>query len=222
MRLSIPTTVVTITLPSLWAPKRSKGEAIMRLLRGTIIAAAAVGIIGTMLLTGRDSSAQKLPKSIMIQAQAMGTSTQLGRMYSVNLHINELSTAEDQKILIEAFKHKKNEGLVNALSKMKSKGRMAITGTLGYDINYVRKFDMPDGSMKIRLVTDRPLRFGEVWSDSRSSDYNLSGAEIIISPDKKKNSGVLFPACEFKIDKEGQLQIELFQNEWKLVNIVKR
>lgn len=194
----------------------------MRLLRGTIIAAAAVGIIGTMLLTGRDSSAQKLPKSIMIQAQAMGTSTQLGRMYSVNLHINELSTAEDQKILIEAFKHKKNEGLVNALSKMKSKGRMAITGTLGYDINYVRKFDMPDGSMKIRLVTDRPLRFGEVWSDSRSSDYNLSGAEIIISPDKKKNSGVLFPACEFKIDKEGQLQIELFQNEWKLVNIVKR
>lgn len=194
----------------------------MRLLRGTIIAAAAVGIIGTMLLTGRDSSAQKLPKSIMIQAQAMGTSTQLGRMYSVNLHINELSTAEDQKILIEAFNHKKNEGLVNALSKMKSKGRMAITGTLGYDINYVRKFDMPDGSMKIRLVTDRPLRFGEVWSDSRSSDYNLSGAEIIISPDKKKNSGVLFPACEFKIDKEGQLQIELFQNEWKLVNIVKR
>lgn len=194
----------------------------MRLLRGTIIATAAVGIIGTMLLTGRDSSAQKLPKSIMIQAQAMGTSTQLGRMYSVNLHINELSTVEDQKILIEAFNHKKNEGLVNALSKMKSKGRMAITGTLGYDINYVRKFDMPDGSMKIRLVTDRPLRFGEVWSDSRSSDYNLSGAEIIISPDKKKNSGVLFPACEFKIDKEGQLQIELFQNEWKLVNIVKR
>jgi hypothetical protein len=46
--------------------------------------------------------------------------------------------------------------------------------------------------------------------------------ELIISPNKKKNSGTLFPACQFKIDKENQLQLELLQNEWKLVNIRKR
>jgi len=152
----------------------------------------------------------------------MGQSTQLGRTYSVNLYIEELSTPEDQKVLIDAFNQKKNEGLVNALSKMKSKGRMSITGTLGYDVNYIRKFAMPDGTTKLRMVTDRPLRFGEVWSDSRSSDYNLSAVEIIITPGNKKNSGTLFPACEFKIDKEGQLQMELFQNPWKLVNIRRR
>ena len=192
--------------------------------RGALIAIATMGIISSMLLVGTRSTAQesgRLPKQIQIQASAMGTSTQLGQTYSVNIYIKELSTAADQKILIDAFNQKGNEGLVNALSKMHSKGRMAITGTLGYDVNYIRKFDMPDGSIKLRLVTDRPLRFGEVWADTRSTDYNLSAAEIVISPNKKKNSGTLFPACQFKIDK-GELEMELFQNPWKLVNIVRR
>jgi hypothetical protein len=143
-------------------------------------------------------------------------------MFSFNLWINELSTAEDQKALLEAFNAKGNEGLVNALSKMPSKGRISITGTLGYDVNYIRQFKLPDGTTKIRLVTDRPIRFGEVWSDSRSSDYNLSGIEIMLSPDKKKSSGTLMPACQFKIDKENHLEIEAFQNPWTLTNIQRR
>jgi hypothetical protein len=117
----------------------------------------------------------KLPKAIVIQGNAMGQNQQAGRTFSFNLYIEELSTAEDQKALLEAFGAKGNEGLVNALSKMKSKGRIAITGTLGYDVNYIRSFKQPDGSTMIRLVTDRPIRFGEAWHDSRSSDFNLSG-----------------------------------------------
>ena len=183
---------------------------------------AVTGIVGCMLLSSPDSSAQKLSKSIHIQAQAMGQSTQLGRNFGITLIIEEYSTPDDQKALLAAFSEKQNEGLVNALSKMHSKGRLAITGTLGYDVNYIRTFTMPDGSTKIRLVTDRPIRFGEAWSSSRSTDYNLSGMEIIISPDKKKNSGTLLPACQFKIDKENHLELELLQNPWKLVNIRKR
>ena len=175
-----------------------------------------------LLVSGTRSSAQdgtKLKKSIFIQAQAMGQQQQMGRNFSVNIIIEEFSTADDQKALLEAFNQKQNEGLVNALSKMKSKGRISITGTLGYDVNYIRQFPMPDGGRKIRLVTDRPITFGEAWSDSRSLDYNLSGAEIILSADKKNNSGMLVPACQFKIDKENHLQLELLRNEWKLVNV---
>ena len=184
-----------------------------------------MAMISVLFLTGQKSSAQdgtKLPKAIHIQAQAMGQSTQLGRNFGVNIIIEEFSTADDQKILLDAFNDKKNEGLVNALSKMKSKGRMAIIGTLGYDVNYIRQFKMPDGSTKIRMVTDRPITFGEAWSNSRSMDYSLSGVEIILSADNKKNSGMLAPACEFKIDKENHLQLELLQNEWKLVNVQQR
>jgi hypothetical protein len=42
--------------------------------------------------------AQKLAKPITIQAQAMGTSTQLGRNYSVTIHISEYSTPGDFEI----------------------------------------------------------------------------------------------------------------------------
>ena len=197
----------------------------MKSLQKVITVAIAIGLVLLLLLTTPQTSAQdgaKLPKSIYIQAQAMGQSTQLGRSFSVNLIINELSTPEDQRALLEAFAAKKNEGLVNALSKMNSKGRMSITGTLGYDINYIRKFDLPDGGVKFRMITDRPIRFGEVWADTRSMDYSLSAAEIILSKDKKNNSGVLLPACQFKIDKDRQLEIELLQNEWKLVNVRRR
>jgi len=152
----------------------------------------------------------------------MGTSTQLGQTFNVTAIINELSPPEDQKILLEAFQAKKNEGLVNALSKMSAKGRLAITGTLGGDLAYVRRFDQPDGSVVIRMVTNRLLRFGEVWADTRSSDYQLSGMEVILSKDTKKNTGTLIPAAELKVTKEGHLEIETFQNPWKLVNIMLR
>ena len=194
----------------------------MRLTKKTFPITASLFLMFLGLLPGGEAPAQKLPKTIFIQGTAMGQNQQMGRMISVNVYIEELSTPEDQKALLEAFSAKGNEGLVNALSKMKSKGRIAITGTLGYDVNYIRRFTQPDGTTVIRLVTDRPIRFGEAWTDSRSSDYNLSGMEIVLSPDKKKNSGTLLPACQFKIDKENHLEIEAFQNPWKLTNISRR
>ena len=183
---------------------------------------ATLAIFGLMLLVSSSATAQKLPKAVYIQAQAMGQSTQLGQTFGITVIIEEYSTAEDQKALLQAFNEKKNEGLVNALSKMKSKGRLSVTGTLGYDVSYIRSFPQPDGSTKIRIVTDRPIRFGEAWSDSRSMDYNLSGLEIVLNENNKKNSGILAPACQFKMNKESHIELELLQNEWKLVDVRRR
>ena len=180
------------------------------------------GVVSLMLLTYMLGPAQKLPKHIYIQASAMGTSTQMGRVVNINLIIEELSSDAERAGLLEAFQQKGNEGLVNALHKMKSKGRMSITGTLGYDVAYIKVFPQPDGTTVLRMVTDRPLRFGEVWADSRSSDYEVSGVEITINKDKKKHTGTLYPACRLKMNKENQLELELYQNPWKLVNIMKR
>jgi len=193
----------------------------MRKIRKAIFIITGMALM-FLALPNNNTFAQKLPKRIMIQATARGQSTQLGRMFSVNIHIEELSTPEDQKALLNAFKAKGNEGLVNALSKMKGKGRLAITGTLGYDVNYIRRFKQPDGSIILRMVTDRPITFGENWYDSRSSDYNLSALEIVIPPNKKKSTGTLLPACQFKIDNENQLKIEAYQNPWTLLNIMRR
>jgi hypothetical protein len=180
---------------------------------------ALVSAAFVLILAGSSAFAQKLPKQIYIQAQAMGEQQQMGRTFNITLIIEEFSPTTDQQGLLEAFQQKGNEGLTRALDKMHSKGRMSITGTLGYDVSYIRMWKEPDGSTKYRLVTNRPITFGEAWSDSRSMDYSISGVELIIFPDKKKNTGTLFPLVQLKLNKEKQLELETYQNPWKLVDV---
>ncbi|HYX70266.1 MAG TPA: hypothetical protein VE825_14105 [Terriglobales bacterium] len=154
-------------------------------------------------------------------ATAMGgEGPYFGKTFNVTIIVEQYSTVEDQQILLQAFNTAGNQGLVNALNKMPAKGHIAITGTLGYDVTYVREFPMPNGGRRIRLVTNRPITMGEMWTDSRSQDYNLSALELIISPDKNQSGGTLLPACQFSITKEKELSIDALQSPWKLVDII--
>jgi hypothetical protein len=156
----------------------------------------------------------------VIDATAMGTSTQLGKVINVKVTIFEFSTEEDRAVVIEAYKKGQNEGLVNALTKMRAVGRIAITGTIGYDLSYIRLIPTPTGR-KIRFAANRQIRFGEAYYNTRSRDYNLTAGEIeIYDADKDKSNGVLFPAAQLIINKDGQLEFQLRQNPWKLTNII--
>jgi hypothetical protein len=155
-----------------------------------------------------------------IDATAWGTSTQLGRNVGVTLIIYEWSTAEDRQVLVEAFQKGSNQGLVNALEKMKAVGHVNITGTLGYDCSFIRLIQTPTGR-KIRFVTNRPIKFGEAFADTQSQAFNLTAGEIDLNDqDKSKSAGVLYPAAQLGIDAEGQLSLELRQNAWRLGNII--
>ena len=155
-----------------------------------------------------------------IQATAMGTSTQLGKTVGITVHIYEYSTMDDRDVLIEAFTQGQNQGLVNALTKMRAVGRIAITGTLGYDLSYIRMIPTPTGR-KIRFATNRQLRFGEAYYNTQSTAFNLTAGEFDLNDtDKSKSTGVLYPAAQLIINKEGELQMELRQNPWNLVEII--
>ena len=152
----------------------------------------------------------------------MGTSTQMGKNVSIKLIITSYSTPEDKKTLDDAFAKGQNQGLVDALLKMKSVGRIQIPGTIGYDVSYIRSIPTPTGR-KIRFVTNRKIAFGEAYRNTQSQAFNLSGGEINIDDkDSKKSAGVLYPAAQLVINKDGDLQIELRKNPWKLQNIIVR
>jgi len=155
-----------------------------------------------------------------IDAVAMGTSTQLGKIVNIKVTIYEFSTDEDRAILVDAFKKGQNQGLVNALTKMKSVGRIAITGTVGYDLSFIRLIPTPTGR-KIRFVTNRQIRFGEAFYNTQTIAYNLTAGEFDLDDsDKNKSGGVLYPASQLIINKEGQLEFQLNKNPWKLTNII--
>jgi hypothetical protein len=178
------------------------------------------GLLTALLLTVALALSAENRKVSTIDATAMGTSTQLGSTVNVKITIYEFSTEEDRQILIEAFKKGQNQGLVNALTKMKSVGRIAITGTIGYDLSFIRLIPTPTGR-KIRFVTNRVLRFGEAYYNTQTTAYNLTAGEIDINDaDKDKSGGVLYPAAQLVINKEGQLEFQLNKNPWKLVNII--
>jgi hypothetical protein len=155
-----------------------------------------------------------------IAGSAMGTSTQSGQIVQVQIEVYGFSTPEDRKVLIEAYEKGQNKGLVNALQKMKAVGRCSITGTLGDNVAFIEVIPTPTGR-KIRFITHRPILFGEAFTNSQSTAYNLTAGEIDINDsDKKKSAGFLYPAAQLVINKEGQLEFRLFRNPWKLVNII--
>jgi len=165
-------------------------------------------------------SQEKKVKNETIEATAMGTGTQLGAMVNVSLEIYRYSNPDERQILIQAFEKGQNQGLVNALSRMKAVGHCSITGTLGYDVAYIGLIPTQTGR-KIRFVTNRLLRFGEVYWDTQSTAFNLTAGEFELNDqDKNKSTGVLFPLAQLAIDKEGQLQIQLNQNPWKLTDVL--
>jgi hypothetical protein len=159
-------------------------------------------------------------KSETIEATAMGTSTQMGHEFNITLNIYDYSTPADKQVLVQAFEKGQNQGLVNALSKMKAAGHIEVTGTLGYDCSYIQAIPTATGR-KIRFVTNRLLRFREVYWDTRSADYDLTAGEIDINDtDKSKSTGVFYPEAELSIDKQGELQINLVGSHWKLVDVL--
>jgi hypothetical protein len=192
-------------------PKTFKSK-VLRLTINSLLAMSIV-LIATQSGFARD-------KYETIEAQAMGTGTQLGAMVGVTLNIYEFSTPANRVTLVQAFEKGQNQGLVNALSKMKAVGHVEITGTLGYDCAYIKMTPTPTGR-RIVFVTNRLLRFAESYYDTQSQSFDLTAGILELNDqDKSKSTGVLYPAAQLILDKEGQLQWDLTQNAWKLSDVL--
>src|SRR3984893_845071 len=163
---------------------------------------------------------QDKSKPETIEATARGTETQTAKEFPVTLIIYEYSAPADKQILIEAFQTGKDQGLFNALSKMKAVGHIAVTGTLGYDVSYIQVTPTPNGR-RIRFVTNRLLTFGELYRQSRSTSYNLTAGEFDIDDeDKSKSTGTFYPEAQLAINKQGELQYNLIGFPWQLIDIL--
>jgi hypothetical protein len=180
-------------------------------LKGLLV--VGVIVIGTLPGFARE-------KYETIDAQAFGTGSQMGQNIGVTLNIYEFSTPADRVILVQAYEKGQNKGLVNALQKMKAVGHVEITGTLGYDCAYIKMTPTPTGR-KIVFVTNRQITFAEAFTDSQSQSFDLTAGVLEINDsDKSKSTGVLYPATQLVLDKEGQLQLDLAQNPWRLSDVI--
>jgi hypothetical protein len=175
-------------------------------------------LLATLLTAARTGFARD--KYETIDAQAWGTSTQMGATIGVTLNIYEFSTPADRQILVQAYAQGQNKGLVTALQKMRAVGHIEITGTLGFDCSYIAMTPTPTGR-KIVFVTNRQIRMAEAWTDSNSMSFDLTAGILELNDqDKSKSDGKLYPAAQLVLNKEGKLEWDLLQNPWRLSDIL--
>jgi hypothetical protein len=155
-----------------------------------------------------------------IDATARGTGTQLRHTVGIKVIITRYSTPEDKQTLVNAFKQGQQRGLVNALQGMRSAGRITIPGTVGFDLAYAESVPTPTGR-RVRFITNRRIAFAEAAWNTRSRAFDITAGEININDqDARQSSGTLLPATQITINRDGDLQFNLFQNPWNLVNII--
>jgi len=61
----------------------------------------------------------------------------------------------------------------------------------------------------------------KAYTDSPSQSFSLTaGVFELNSQDKSKSTGQLYPQAQLILDKEGQLQLDLAQNPWRLSDVL--
>src|SRR3974377_1475468 len=132
----------------------------MQAMRRLLLRTSTVCLLPLLASTGTIAKAQE---RMTIQATAMGTSTQSGKIYDVNIHIEQFSTTEDRSSLINAFKKSGQDGMLKVLEDMKPKGRIRFaSGGVGNDIKYIIELPSEKGR-RLPLVTDRTRAFAAVY-----------------------------------------------------------
>jgi len=193
------------------------------LLGASLLFFAGMGVAqaqGNQPQAGQAQGSQPPLGKMTIQATAKGTSTQMGKIYSVNITIDAYSNEDDRQTLINAFQKSGQDGLVDALQDMKPKGRIRFaSGGVGNDLKYIIELPSESGR-RLRLVTDRNIAFGELYNGTRSRDYSVGAIELTLTPDGK-GSGTVLPACKLRVNKKtNQLEVETYQNPWDLINFM--
>ena len=186
------------------------------------------GAIALCLLLMSASVLMYAQDSKPVEYTATATSTQeetRGQMYNVTIIIDSFSPTDQTQELINAFESGGNKALTAKLLKYPSRGHISVTGSgnnIGYTIVYARKIAMPDGTTKIRLITNTPMNMANSFN-TQNVQNTFSGAILDISPIKKKSSGQLIEAAELQYDKQKKLELGLEgARPWTLGNISER
>ena len=125
------------------------------------------------------------------------TGTVIVEAYSSDDEVNELAGI---------LKAKGQDSLASAMSKIKAKGRIALTGTVGNQVEVIRQKPGPKGR-RIILVSDRQMSLPELWNSGRSTSYKFS--IVVLDVDAQgKGDGLVYYAVKLKFNKSGQLELE--------------
>jgi hypothetical protein len=134
------------------------------------------------------------------------------RVSTLDIAIERWSTDAERDHLYAALKEKGPHGLLSALHKSDEVGWVSSAGSLGLRLRFAHQYVQPDGTRRILIGTDRPIRFVETWNGLRTTDYPFVILDIRLGPDGQ-GEGKLLPLARIEADGDHVVEIENYANE---------
>ncbi len=190
-----------------------------RIVRGLVVAVAVL-LCSAVGLNGQKLGDPPLALPLQFAGTAFGQAgAAAGKSFGFTVFIDQWTTDEQAKAFLDTLRENGPDALVKAFDKTKDVGRVSPTGFVGNSFRYARWRPTQSGGMHIVMVTDRPMRFWEVYNGGRSTDYPF-GIIVLNVDSTGKGTGTLAPICKVKFNKKGELEIENYgQKPLRLVNV---
>ena len=179
----------------------------MRNFRTASIAALAAAVALAFAASTATIAQSKGTETFVANAINMGSAS-LGRQGGlVQITVERWSTPEERQALVEAFRQKGADGLLNALQKTPRVGYVRTPDRLGWDLHYAVQKPDEKGGRRVLVGTDRAIGFWEASRDARSTDYPFTLIELRLGADSK-GEGRISLATKISLSKD-KTQIEL-------------
>ena len=151
-----------------------------------VISKGAIALVGVaILLSGRPAAQTNgSPERFTAVAVNMGTP---GRAFTdrVDIVVERWSPRADRDRLLNDLFEKGPEKLLDALQKLPRVGYFRTPNSIGYDLHYSQRTDLPDHGEQVVLITDRYINFWEAANRPRTIDYPFTVIELHIDGDGK-------------------------------------
>ena len=139
----------------------------------------------------------------------------------VDIVIDRWSTPEERAALIAAFKEKGQDGLLDALQRMKRVGYLKMPDKLGYSLYYAVQRPEKEGGRRILIATDRKIGYFEFDKGARSLDYPFTLMELRLDKDGN-GEGKVSVGTRISVNADNQLELENYGMQPVQLNKVRR
>jgi hypothetical protein len=124
-----------------------------------------------------------------------------GRTANVSLFVESYSNDDEAQLLARTLLDKGSDAVLKELEHMKPKGRIELTGHVGfYDLKFIRSRPTKNGR-RVSAVADRPIGFLETYFASPSEDYRFGIIilELKTKKEKEEGEGQMIYAAKIKV-----------------------
>jgi hypothetical protein len=101
---------------------------------------------------------------------------------NLDIVVERWSTEPERRKLLASVKEGQ-EKILDTVRDLRRVGYIRTPPSLGWDLHFAQSTPGKDGGSRVVIATDRPMNFWEVRNQSRTVDYPLTFAQLMLNKD---------------------------------------